>query len=365
MILLISILLPLTLIYAARVVQWRHIWLLNGEIEVVQPKSSPFISVVIAVKNEANQVASLIESIKNQTYPTDNYEVILVNDHSTDQTAEIIATLTADAHQFKLTDNIAFGKKAALREGIAMSVGEIVITTDADCIHHENWLSTIAAFQSRQPSDLIIAPVTMIGQGGSLQPLFELEFLALQLATAATAMSQKPIMCNGANLIFRKEHHRRADLRSEYASGDDMFLLINLMKKNAHISYLKNRNATVTTATPRNYIEYLHQRSRWLRKATGYTQPNIIATALMVMVGNIAWPLALLLAVNTSNMTLLSIGFALFLIKYLSDYSLLKSGAGFFNINIKHRYVLLLAFLYPLMVVSIGVTTLLKNKKKW
>ena len=362
---LLLILLLTTTVYAAKVFKWRNIWQSSKDTENRLTTQQPFLSVVVAAKNESGQIAKLIHSLQNQKLKSDCFEVILVNDHSTDQTAEIIESAIRTLPHFRLINSVLPGKKAALRQGISIAKGEIIVTTDADCIHHEQWLSSMANYQSTHNTDLIIAPVSMVAQKSYLQHLFELEFLALQLTTAASALNGQPIMCNAANMAIRKSHYGQTNLKDEYASGDDMFLLIHLKKENANIRFLKNNHALVTTSVPSTLIAYLKQRSRWLRKASGYSQTNIHTTAVIMLAGNLAWPAAILIGLATLNAAWITVALILFAIKYTADYHLLKSGEEFFNIRTYLRHVLALSILYPLMIVSIGVTTLLKNKKKW
>ncbi len=363
--LLFLFLLLLTVLYATTVLRWRSAWLANKELKPTTARPLPFISIVIAVKNESPNIPSLIESLKNQKYETDNFEVILVNDHSTDNTGTIISSLIAHTPNFKLIDSKEQGKKKALREGIIVAKGEVLVTTDADCQHHGLWLDTIGRHQAYQNPDMTIAPVAMVAGNGRLSELFELEFMALQLSTAGSALNNHPIMCNGANLAFRKSCYWKANMKEDYISGDDMFLLINIKNKNGRIDYLKQTNALVTTPAPESYAIYLKQRSRWLRKASGYSQTNIITTATLMLAGNMAWPTAVIFGLATMQATAVLVGITLFTIKYLSDYRLLKAGEEFFNIKVRHDRTLMLAVLYPAMILSIGTMTLLRNRKKW
>ena len=363
--LLLLFLLLLAVLYAMTVFRWRSAWLANKELKLPTDRPLPFISIVIALRNESANIPSLIRSLKNQKYETGNFEVILVNDHSTDQTAENIKALIADDPHFKLIDSKEQGKKKALREGITLAKGEVLVTTDADCQHHELWLDTIGRHQAHRNPDMTIAPVAMVAGNGLMSKLFELEFMALQLSTAGSAFNKQPIMCNGANLAFRKSCYWEANMKEDYISGDDMFLLINIKNKNGRIEYLKQTNALVTTAAPESYATYLKQRSRWLRKASGYSQTNIMTTATLMLAGNMAWPIAVVYGLATMQGTAAFVGVILFTIKYISDYQLLKSGEEFFNIRVRHNRTLMLAVLYPAMILSIGTMTLLRNRKKW
>ncbi len=362
---LLLFLLSTTILYVATLFRWRKAWQNTSEASLPLGAEKPFLSVVVALRNEADNIESLIKSLEGQTYPASHFEVILVNDHSTDNTEKLLKTHTGQRPNFKMINSGTPGKKIALREGIAQALGDVVVTTDADCLHHKGWLDTIARHQASLNPDMTIAPVAMVAGENRLSKLFELEFMALQMATAASAINNQPIMCNGANLTVRRRHHFHADLKDGYVSGDDMFLLMSLKKENGHIVFLKHRHALVTTLAPLELQEYLRQRSRWLRKATGYTQPNILTTATIMFLGNMAWPAAIFAGLCTMDLIPMLLGIVLFIVKYTSDYLLLKSGSEFYNIRTKHQDTLLLALLYPAMIVAIATMTLLRNRKKW
>lgn len=363
--LLLLFLLSTNILYVATLFRWRNAWNSTAETLLPQDAIRPFLTILVALKNESNNIASLVKSLRNQTYPASHFEVILINDHSTDDTEKLLETNISGLPNFKLINSRAQGKKMALREGISQASGEVVVTTDADCTHHELWLETIARHQTHHNLEMTIAPVSMTPGCNRLSKLFELEFLALQIATAATAINNQPIMCNGANLAVRRTCYSKANMKEEYISGDDMFLLINIKKEQGRIAFLKHRHALVRTPAPLSFIAYLRQRSRWLRKATGYTQQNILGIAAIMLLGNIAWPATLILGLCTMNLTILLLGTGILITKYTSDYLLLKSGSEFYNIKVKHQDTLILALLYPAMIIMIAIMTLLRNRKKW
>ena len=100
---------------------------------------------MVAVKNEENNIANLINCLKSQNYSKNKYEIIICNDKSTDNTLKIINNLKHDLTNLfvidiKSTPSDWSNKKWALYNGIKRSKGEIILQTDADCIFSENWL---------------------------------------------------------------------------------------------------------------------------------------------------------------------------------------------------------------------------------
>lgn len=237
---------------------------------IVNPQT--FVSVVVACRNEEKSLPSLLNSIALQDYPHDLFEVLIVNDNSSDKTADIAAGFNWSGN-IRTLENKAEGKKHALRTGILAARGNLIITTDADCTAGKNWIRTIAGYYEMNKPDLIICPVGIKADSGLFGQFIELEFMGLQGITAGTAVSDKGTMCNGANLAFTRESYliHSDNLHNEINSGDDIFLLHSLKREpDSRISWLESPDAMITTDSPLTVRSFLKQRSRWLSKGKDY-----------------------------------------------------------------------------------------------
>jgi len=168
------------------------------------PSGNTFISVIVAARNEEKNIGKLITAIQKQNYPSSLFELIIVDDHSTDKTADIIKPYLNDQIHLiplRLADKatIAF-KKAAIDIGIKNSKGDLIITTDADCNMSENWLSTIAGFYELHHPKMIVMPVVIKNNHSFLGRFQTLDFMSLQGITGAAVHKKIHGMCNGANL---------------------------------------------------------------------------------------------------------------------------------------------------------------------
>lgn len=231
-----------------------------------------FVSVVVACKNEEKSLPSLLNSIALQDYPLDLFEVLIVNDNSTDKTSDI-GTGFRWSGNIRTINNKAEGKKQALRTGILAARGNLIITTDADCTAGKSWIRTIAGYYEINNPDLIICPVRIKTDRGFFRKFSELEFMSLQGITAGTALSDNGTMCNGANLAFTREAYltHSDNLHDEINSGDDIFLLHSLKREpNSKILWLESADAMITTESPITLRPFLKQRSRWLAKGRVY-----------------------------------------------------------------------------------------------
>ena len=248
-------------------------------------KVDTYISVIIPCKNEAGNLPALLGDLSQQDYPSESFEVIVVDDHSVDDTCSITSSFPGMTN-LKVVNNSGHGKKKAVRTGVGVSAGELVITTDADCRAGSGWLSTIAAFYSDERPDMIIGPVSINEGEGFVSKLGEIEFLALQGITASSAFSGNPLMCNGANLAFSREAflENEAALHYELESGDDMFLLQAMKKKKYKINWLESDDAVIRTSSPGSAEALILQRSRWISKAGSYTDILTITAGIVTFV---------------------------------------------------------------------------------
>ena len=252
----------------------------------ISTEPSTFVSVVVACRNEGKHLPSLLNCLANQNYQEHLFEVIIVDDNSTDQTFSIAEGFKS-IRNLHTMNNEGSGKKLALRTGIESAKGSLIITTDADCIMGSEWIKTIAAFYELHNPDLIICPVQINSGKGIFGKFQALEFLILQGITAGFASENEPVMCNGANLAFPSKIYFKhaANLHDELNSGDDVFLLHSLKKENRpEILWLESSLAMVETEPVLTIIKFIKQRSRWISKSPSYKDRFTIALGIVTFV---------------------------------------------------------------------------------
>jgi cellulose synthase/poly-beta-1,6-N-acetylglucosamine synthase-like glycosyltransferase len=286
-----------------------------------------FITVVIACRNEQKHLPQLLECLADQDYPRQLYEVIVVNDNSTDKTFEISSTFNGSC-TINTINNKGKGKKKAIETGINEASGNLIITTDADCSPGKNWIRTIASFYEKEKPDMIICPVRLTAGKGFFNRFQELEFLSLQGITAGAACRKNPVMCNGANLAFTREAYLKYkhELHHEIASGDDIFLLHALKRdRKSRILWLESTEATVIAESSHSIFSFLRQRGRWIAKSTSYNDPYTIILGIVTFV-TILLQLTLIIA-GIFNPGYLVVILAVFTLKSIPDYLILKNTA--------------------------------------
>lgn len=312
-------------------------------------------SVIIPARNEAENIGTCLRSILQQAYPKELLEVIVVNDHSTDATADIIQALQKEYSQLQLINladhvdgsSINAYKKKAIELAISKSKGDWIITTDADCEVPERWLELYDAYIQINHSVLVAGPV-MFTHHPTVLSLFQLlDFLSLQGITAAAVSAGYHTMCNGANLAYKKEvFYEVGQFKGidQLASGDDMLLMYKIKQKYPNqLGYLFHPNAIVTTAPMYTWKDFLNQRIRWASKADRYDDKSVFRILALVYAVNLG--LFVLLPINLFVAGEIAHWLTLMLIKTMVELYFLWPVSKFYQ----HRDALLyFPFMQPL-----------------
>ena len=298
----------LTILYAVLLMAYRY-WF--SKLSIFKPADTQAVptkfSIVIPARNEAANIKACVDSILAQDYPTDAFEIIVMDDFSEDDTAFIVEALHQqypNVHLLKLSDyfkphELTAFKKKAIEKAVSHAKGDWIITTDADCKVPSKWMSLYNAYILKEQPVFVAAPVMFIKTAGVLNQFQILDFLALQGITAASVGAGKHSMSNGANLAFEKAAfiavggYQGVD---HIASGDDMFLMHKMKKTLAKpIGYLFHPDAIVLTDAMPTWRQFIMQRIRWSSKARYYDDRSIFWVLLLVYLFNLSFLLMFLL----------------------------------------------------------------------
>lgn len=342
------------------------VYLSLAKIKPFSPESVPrtFVSVIVACRNEQRDLPLLMSDIAVQDYDPELFELIVVNDNSSDSTFESASSFRG-IKNLKVINSTGKGKKKAIRNGVEAAAGKLIITTDADCRIGIKWLRTITSFEAAHKPDMIICPVRLEGGIGFFQRFQEIEFLSLQGITAGTAASGDPVMCNGAALAFRREDYLKhaGNLHDEMVSGDDVFLLHNIKKDPGKtILWLESAEATVTTPASENLLSFLRQRGRWISKAGAYSDRYTQTLAIVTFV-TISAQLLLLLS-GCFSTVMLQVFAVYFVLKSIPDFLVLSDTAKRYGKKSLMRWFLPSQLVYPFYVIAV-IPCSLANSEKW
>lgn len=338
-------------LYAGLILYYRRAWLhITGTRTSGTVQEPVFISVVVAARNEEDNIIDCLNALCRQDYPAGLFEVIVVDDHSEDATAARVQEFS-EKFPFirlfplaRLTNGAALNayKKKAIEAGIQQSRGELIVTTDADCTAGPQWLSTIAAVYREKQAACLVMPVgiRLTGSGSNMLERFQaLDVMTLQGITGASVSSGFHGMCNGANFAYtRKVFDEVGGFRDidHIASGDDMLLLHKISALYpGEVHYIKSPAVIVTTNPEKNIRDFLQQRIRWAGKSAQYRDKSILPVLLLVYVFNLMLLAGLILACISlfqgSAVLAPAVIVSILLMKCITELFFLFPVAGFFG----------------------------------
>jgi len=325
------------------------------------------VTILIAARNEAERIHLTIEDILAQDYPKNLTEIIIVDDHSTDNTAAIISSYAPRGIkllQLNEAEPLNSYKKKAIAKAIGMSTGDLMVATDADCRMGTKWLSSIVGYYETEQPLMISSPVTYFEEKSLFERMQTLEFSYLIGIGASFIGNNRASTCNGANLAYRKDTFYEVGGFAgidDLASGDDELLLQKVAERFPNrIGFLKLREAVVYTHAKPNLKEFLQQRRRWASKSTKYKDKKIVLLAVCIWLFNVS------LLVNAGLSFFSGSFFYLFLLqfflKYTVEFVFLLPITLFFK---RQQLMSLLILLSPVHILYFVYVGLIGNTKKY
>jgi glycosyltransferase involved in cell wall biosynthesis len=259
--------------------------------QIIDLKPQTSFSIIVPFRNEAENLPNLLKSFSQLNYPDDLFEVILVDDNSSEK-----FQILNSKFQISIIDNIRVSnspKKDAISTAMQQVKTNWVITTDADCVVPENWLLAFDNYIQQNAVSMLAGAVTYEYENSFLHHFQQLDLTSLQGATIGSFGLKKAFMCNGANFAYTKSLFEKLngfDGNNKIASGDDVFLLqkaANLFPDEVH--YLKSEEAIVVTKPTRNWKSLFYQRVRWAAKTSSYQSGFGKILGIIVFFGNLSF----------------------------------------------------------------------------
>lgn len=342
-----------------------------GKVNLIKNKNSipkNRFSIVIPFRNEAQNLLGLLKSISIINYPSELFEILLVNDDSRDNFMTIIEIFrkqnpSLNLHLLQNIQNTNSPKKDAINTAINISSFEWIITTDADCVVPVNWLKLFNQFIEDENPVFISAPVKFSLQNSLLFHFQNLNFTSLMGSTLGGFGIDNPFMCNGANLCYHKETFfelKGFEGNANIASGDDIFLMEKMFRiYPKKVKFLKSEEAIVETNAENTWKLFMNQQIRWASKSASYKSSFAKLVGILVFLENL---MVLFLVISAMLFPKFWIYFTLvFVAKILVDFMLIAKTSFFLKSTKSLKHYLIVSLLYPFFIVITGSLSLFKN----
>ena len=314
----------------------------------------PFVSVVIAARNEEKNISVLLDDLINQAIDKNNFEVIVSNDRSEDETKNII-TKYSKQHEFikcihvtRKTDMAS--KKYALEQAIRNSKGKIILATDADCRVPKHWATSMATLVNKE-NKVVIGYSKIKSVSTLINEIQKVDFLGIMASNGG--LLTNGIICSGSgqNLGYKKEDFFEIggfESVKNRESGDDMYIVQAISKlKGAIFNY--DQNSFVSTLPKKTILGYLNQRIRWSSnsKLTLFTSPLFFCFLVSAFIANINILISLILSLH--------ITLILFLLKLLLEGIVLYIGSKLFLTSFSTLSYFSWSLAQPFYILLVGL----------
>lgn len=323
----------------------------------------PFVSVLVPARNEESAIGDCVTSLLAQDYPADRFEIIVIDDQSTDRTAEIVRLLCEQhpvLHLIRVTErpsNVS-PKINALQAGIGASKGEIIFTTDADCFVKPEWISTcMRSFDEKV--GVVTGTTIFLNKQNVSAPLFGIQFIDFlsHTACAAGAIGNGSVNnCNGSNMAYRRSAYEQAGGYAALAhlnTGDDSLLAQRIASETLYqVGFVLDERAQVTTYPVATWREFFLQRMRWAAQTSDYR-----ADTLQFLIATFVYYVILM---ATGIASLFNAGFLLLFVagytpKLVIDYRILRRFTGMTNTRAILKYYIPAAVIHiPAIFIAVA-----------
>lgn len=365
----------LTLVYifliSFLIVYWNRVPVFRIPASFV-PKTK--ISIVVPVRNEAEHLANCIESLLNQEYPGDLYEILIVDDQSYDETPDIATSFDDPRIQYMRLGvegrtTIEGSKKKAIAYGVNHAKGTLIVTTDGDCTLPARWLKSIAAQYEQDPVRLLSGAVIPAWGQGWFQAFISLDMMNTFVIQAVGIASGSYFICSGANLAYERKAFLESDPyedNMQIASGDDTFLLDRFrIRYPGQLAILKSPEAVCLTESPADLSSFFSQRLRWAGKMKKTSGTATMLLATYIWLHRIIPLSAIIIGLILHDHLYLLSGTIAIGIGWLFNFAMLYQAVSFFGRRKLLYWFIPSEIFYTIYFVILGVLSWLPMQLEW
>lgn len=322
------------------------------------------VSLIVAVRNESNNIVACLESVLKQSYPSALFEIIVVNDFSTDDTLQILENYQEKIRLVNLADHIDAtranypNKKQAISLAVDLAKFPLVLCGDGDCTYGEYWVASMIQYYEKYNKGFVSGPVDYHPAKGFWHKFLLMDLVAMIGVTAGSIGQKRPVMASGANMLFEKKLFIQVngyEGNQHVASGDDIFLMQKIfLKDNKAVGFVKNTKAFAYTYAPDTFGTFVHQRIRWTSKSGQMVDPQVQGVLILNYMFYLASFLNLFV-LPWIDWTFLYFGVLLLGLKMLIDVMFFKNILAFYRKTDLLKWLLPLELLHIVYVSFMGV----------
>ena len=315
------------------------------------------MSVIVPARNEEATIRKCLEGLLEQDYPKYFYEIIVVNDRSTDRTAAIVEELCRQNPRIRLVNitEVPAGvapKKNAVVTGIQHAIGRIIVTTDADCDHPKTWLKALNR-EFAPDVGVVVGHTVYRTPRNWFEGLQAVDYLSHRIVGAGTIGEGEALNSTASNLAYRREVYDEVggfgEARGIVSGDDDLFLQRVHTMTSWRIVAPTSPESFVATQPVSSVTAFLNQRARWASKSTNYHAgvfPFLVATFLLLLLIAFSLPFAI------RRPKRWALFWALLAAKAGIDFNVMKTGSRMFRQQELMKYFWLAEILMPFYVVA-------------
>lgn len=335
-----------------------------------QFKPETQVSIIIPFRNESAHLKSSVEHVLHNQYPKKLFEVIAVNDHSSDDSVDQILSIgSSKVKIINLSDHPSQeGKKAAIAQGVQEASGKLIITLDADCTVGKKWLRTIVSYYEYNQKEMLVGMVSLEGNRNVLEYCQIMDTCGTMGLHAAGIHNSTHFLANGANFIFEKalfEKLQPHDQNKEFASGDDVFFVNQVAAIDPDkIGFLKAKPSVVHSSAIQNWSVLWQQRKRWAGKHSSYAKGIYKWMTASIWLLCFSIVLNILLIPITGGLSFFIV-LSQLLIKGIMDYLFLQNMCTYFDRREVLRLFIPAFFVQTLYLFVIGIVAMTGSKYEW
>lgn len=321
------------------------------------------VTVIIPARNEEERIGRCLHALMRQDYPTEKLTIIVIDDQSTDRTAEVV-TDAAQSSRFPITlfkseqtSTIRNPKIRALTLGIQHSLSEIIVTTDADCTAGPHWISSINSYFEERVG--VVTGLTVYEYDSRISRLFWgiqfLDFISYTAIAAGAIGLGKVLVGNGSNMAFRIQAFDESggfDTLTHVNTGDDSLLAQKIVESGSwKARFASDGDARVITRPAITIREALHQRMRWVGQ-TAYYPPYMMFFMICTFILFVELTVLLPMSLFTGN----NLPWIILLLLFTADYFMMKRFTILTSTGETMKYFLPTAFIHIpyILIATVG-----------